>query len=365
MASFLVYLLLILAANLIYQETFYTALFVASSGYVAQDLSGNLKMILKLFPVTGIWALDSMGVLLLDAICYGGIYTLLFFSLRPFTRQRNDNFDNKLKAIFSFGVLLLCIGMARITQDNPERNFLSHFSECLYAMVCDIFVLLLQFGTMERARLSHNVDEMRCMLKKQKDQYEARKSNMELVNEKYHDLKALLRSFQGQLPPAQMKKLEDQIQEYDIYIHTGNAALDILLTERRALCARRSIQLTCLLHGPDLAFVEELDLYGLFGNALDNAIEAVGQLPEPQEKFISITGTRVGNIVTVHIENPFTGPLTFQNGLPRSIRDPRYHGFSMRSMERIVHQYSGALAVYARDGLFCLEFLLVDPSTPL
>lgn len=79
MASFLVYLLLILAANLIYQETFYTALFVASSGYVAQDLSGNLKMILKLFPVTGIWALDSMGVLLLDAICYGGIYTLLFF----------------------------------------------------------------------------------------------------------------------------------------------------------------------------------------------------------------------------------------------------------------------------------------------
>lgn len=361
-APILVYLLLILTANLLYRETFFTALFVASSGYVAQDLAGSLKMILKLFPVTGGWARDPLGVLLVDAICYGGMYTVLFFSLRPFTRRRNENFDNKLKAVFSFGVLLLCIGMARLTQDNPERNFLAQFAECLYAMICDAFVLLLQFGVMERARLSQNVDEMRRILQKQRDQYEAGKSSMELVNEKYHDLKALLRSFHGQLPPAQMQKLEHQVQEYDVYIHTGNAALDVLLTERRALCARRGIQLTCLLHGPDLAFVEELDLYTLFGNALDNAIEAVSQLPPEREKFISMTGTREGNLVTVHMENPFAGALTFQDGLPRSARDPRYHGFGMRSMERIVQNYGGTLTASGRDGLFCLDLLLAAPA---
>lgn len=364
LAPILVYLLLILSANLVYAETPWTALFVASSGYVAQDLAGNLKMILKLFPVTGYWALHPVLVLLLDAICYGGTYAVLFFAFRPFTRRRNENFDNKLKAVFSFGVMLLCIGMARITQDNPERNFLAQFSEGLYAMLCDTFVLLLQFGVMERARLSGNVDAMRRILKNQRAQYEAGKSSMELVNEKYHDLKALLRSFHGQIPAGQMEKLEQGVQQYDVYIHTGNAALDVLLTERRALCQGRGIELTSLVHGPDLDFVEELDLYTLFGNALDNAVEAVSKLPDGRKKFISLTASREGNMVSVHMENPFEGEITFEEGLPRSERDPRYHGFGMRSMERIVQKYGGTLSASRKDGVFSLDLLLFAPEVP-
>lgn len=363
MAPVLVYLLLILTANCVYRETFWTALFVASSGYIAQDLAGSVKMILKLFPVTGAMAADDLGVLLVDLICYGGMYVLLFFAFRPFTRRRSENFDNKLKAVFSFGVLCLCIGMARLTQDNPDRNFLAQLSECMYAMLCDVFVLILQFGVIERARLSHNVDEMRRLLRQQRAQYEAGKSSMELVNEKYHDLKALLRSFHGQIPAAQMQKLEQGVQQYDVYVHTGNAALDVLLTERRALCASRGIQLTTLLHGADLAFMEELDLYTLFGNALDNAVEAVSQLPEGREKFIAMTEQRQGNMVSVHIENPFAGTLTFTDGLPNSSRDPRYHGFGMRSMERIVQNYGGTLTAGQRDGMFSLDMLLFDPQT--
>ena len=186
---------------------------------------------------------------------------------------------------------------------------------------------------------------------------------MELVNEKYHDLKALLRSFHGQIPAAQMEKLEKGVQQYDVYIHTGNAALDVLLTERRGLCASRGIQLTSLVHGPDLAFMEELDLYTLFGNALDNAVEAVSQLPAGREKFISMTEERQGNMVSVHVENPFAGTLTFEQGLPRSGRDPRYHGYGMRSMERIVQNYGGTLRASQKEEIFSLDLLLFAPDS--
>lgn len=357
-----VYLLLILLAWFCYRESIWTALFVASSGYIAQDIAGSLKMVLRLIPSFAALAAHPLGILLADLICYGGVFTVLYFSFRPFTRRRSENFDNKLKAVFSFGVMLLCIGMARLTQDNAARNAAAQLSESLYAILCGVFILTLQFGVMEQARLSHNVEEMRRMLQKQRDQYEAGKSSMELVNEKYHDLKALLRSFHGQISTDQLEKLEERVQEYDVYVHTGNAALDVLLTERRALCARRGIQLTCLFPGPDLAFMEELDLYTLFGNALDNAIEAVGALPPEREKFISMTGTREGNVITVHIENPYTGALTFEDGLPRSARDPRYHGFGMRSMERIVQNYGGTLTASGQDGLFCLDLLLFAPE---
>lgn len=359
----IVYLLLILFTWFCYAESFWTALFAASSGYIAQDVAGSTKTILKLLPPIGALAADPLGILLVDALCYGGGFAILFFTFRPFTRRRNENFDNKLKAVFSFGVMLLCIGMARLTQDNPERNAVSQLCESLYSVLCGVFILILQFGVMERARLSHNVDEMRRLLRQQRAQYEAGKSSMELVNEKYHDLKALLRSFHGQIPAAQMQKLEQGVQQYDVYVHTGNAALDVLLTERRALCASRGIQLTTLLHGADLAFMEELYLYTLFGNALDNAVEAVSQLPEGREKFIAMTEQRQGNMVSVHIENPFTGTLTFTDGLPNSSRDPRYHGFGMRSMERIVQNYGGTLTAGQQDGVFSLDMLMFDPQT--
>lgn len=359
-----VYFLLILFAWLCYEESFWTALFVASSGYIAQDIAGSLKTILRLVPAFAALTAHPAGILLADLLCYGGIFAVLFFAFRPFTRRRNENFDNKLKVVFSFGIMVLCIGMARLTQDNPDRNQLALLSESLYGILCGVFILSLQFGVMEQARLSRNVDEMRRILQKQRDQYEAGKSSMELVNEKYHDLKALLRSFHGQLSAAQMQKLEQQVQEYDVYIHTGNAALDVLLTERRALCARRGIQLTCLLHGPDLAFMEELDLYTLLGNALDNAVEAVSRLPAEKEKFISLTAAREGNMVTLHMENPLAGTVTFSDGLPRSARDPRYHGFGMRSMERIVQRYGGTLSARQQGELFCLDLLLLSPTSP-
>lgn len=358
-----VYLLLILCTWLCYAESFWTALFAASSGYIAQDIAGSLKIIARLIPTVSDLAGRTLGILVVDLFCYGGTFAVLFFAFRPLTRRRNENFDNKLKAVFSFGIMLLCIGMARLTQDNAARNEVAILSESLYSVLSGVFILILQFGVMEQARLSHNVDEMRRMLRQQRSQYEAGKSSMELVNEKYHDLKALLRSFHGQIPSGQMEKLEKGVQQYDVYIHTGNAALDVLLTERRALCAGRGIELTTLVHGSDLDFMEELDLYTLFGNALDNAVEAVGQLPEGRQKFISLTASREGNMVSVHVENPFAGKLDFVDGLPRSGRDPRYHGFGMRSMERIVQKYGGTLSAGQKDGVFCLDLLLFDPGT--
>ncbi len=359
-APVLVYLLLILEACCIFQETPWTSLFAASSGYAAQDMAGSVKRLFKLLPRGAELAADPLGVLLADLICYGGVYLLLFALFRSFTRRRSENFDNKIKTAFSVGVLLLCIGMSRLTQDNPDRNLMAQFAECLYAVLCDALLLMLQFGVMERARLSGNVDELRLILQKQQAQYEAKKDSMELVNEKYHDLKAMLRGFRGQIPAEQMKHLEQEVNNYDFYVHTGNTALDVLLSEYRARCTAQNIQLTCYVGGTDLNFVEELDLYSLFSNILNNAVEAVSQLPPEQERFITLTARRENNIVTIHAENPCIGTVEFRDGLPQSQRDPDYHGFGMRSMERVAEKYGGSLIAKQSGDIFYLDIILFE-----
>lgn len=355
--SMTVYLFLIIICWFVYDESLWTALFVAASGFVAQDLSGTLKTLLKLIPEVNALCLDNLGILLVDIVAYLGFYIVLYAAFRPFTRDRDENFDNRKKALFSSLVLLFGLGMARITQGNPMRNQTTIFAESLYQMLCGVFILLLQFGVMERAKLSHSVDIMRELVHQQHEQFHQSKESMALVNEKYHDLKSLLESFQGQISQEQMEQLKRKVGEYDTFVDTGNRVLNVVLAEKRAACKRRGIELTAFLDGRALDFMDELDLYALIGNALNNAIDAVSKLEEG-DQFIVLTAAAQEGMVTIHVENPYSGELVMEDHLPKSQRDARYHGFGMKSMERIVEKYGGTMSIKPQNNVFLLDIIL-------
>ena len=343
-AALLVYITLSAITWFCYDESIWTVLFMTATGYIGQDIAGSVK------------------TLIVDLVCYGAVYVLMFFALRPFVRNRNDNFDNKRKAVSSVLVLLLCIGMARLTQDNPNRNQQAVIAEALGQIVIDVLVIALQYGVMEQARLAKNMETMRELVHTQRVQYEASKESAQLINEKYHDLKHLLKSFRGIVPQEQLDQLKHSIAAYERPANSGNEVLDVLLAEKIGICQQRNIVLTCSVGMTDFSFVEELDLYSLFQNALTNAINAVSALPEGSERFISLSSARDGNMLTIHMENPCEEEITFVNGLPQTKGDPDWHGFGMKSMNRIAEKYNGMLTAEQRGKMFFMDILLLAPE---
>lgn len=357
-ASLLVFFLTIIVCFLAYEENFYTALFVASSGYIAQDIAGTFKTVLKLIPGIGEISTTLNGVLILDFLVYGSIYLVLFVMFRPFTRKRESIFHNKEKAIFSAVALVFCIGMARLSQDNYDRNSLAVGAEAVYQILCDFFILLLQFGVMERVELRNGVDTMKELMHQQYDQMKRSKESIELVNEKYHDLKGFLDGYDIELPKDQLRALKKKIEKYEEFVSTGNHILDVVIAEKKEVCSKENIELTTLVNGAELSFMDDVDVYSLFGNAFNNAIHATKKLPE-DERFITLTVSSGGGTTTIHIENSFDGKVIMENGMPKSQRDPRYHGFGMRSMERIVKKYDGTIAVKTEDKVFNLDIIML------
>lgn len=354
------YLLLTGIILFCFQEDLFTALFAASAGYVAQDLGGTIKTVLRLLPQVEVFTRSTEGMIALDVVVYSFFFTFLYWIFRPFTRERGGNYDNRLKAVFSTSALLLCMGMMRITGGNPERNSLSVLAEGIYQVLCDVFILLVQFGVMERARLSQSVDTMRELVHEQHEQFRHSQQSVELVNEKYHDLKSLLEGFQGEIDPQQIRKLKERIGEYEVHLETGNRVLDIVLAEKRAVCLARNIEFTSYVNGAGMDGIEELDLYALVGNALNNAIDAVSALPE-EERFISMVMYSRDGMITLHMENPYAGSVLVEDDLPVSRRDRQYHGFGVRSMERICEKYEGTLVFRTEDQIFTLDALLLQP----
>ncbi len=71
-----------------------------------------------------------------------------------------------------------------------------------------------------------------------------------------------------------------------LYRKTGNEILDTLLSEKSLICEARDITMHCVIDGKKL--LDSIDIYALFGNAIDNAIECVEKFSEKEMRFIDI-----------------------------------------------------------------------------
>lgn len=123
-AALLVYLTLNVITWFCYDESIWTVLFMAATGYIAQDIAGTVKTLARQIAWMNSFSSRSEGVLIVDLICYGAVYTLMFFALRPFVKNREDNFDNKLKAIFPCSCCCCASvwrGSLRITRTGTSR----------------------------------------------------------------------------------------------------------------------------------------------------------------------------------------------------------------------------------------------------
>lgn len=343
------------------KTSFWTAMFVASSGYIAQDIASRFKYLLRLDSGINTFFHTSLGVVVSDLVCYGGVYLLAYFIFRSQVQRGEEIFDDRLKAVFSVLVLAICAGLPRLAYHGHLSTPTSILAICLYQILCGCFVLIIQYGVLERAGMARQMDAMRELLHQQRVQYETSKDNSQLVNEKYHDLKRLLSDFRGRVPNEQLDKLERHISGYNACVRTGCEVLDVVLAEKQMQCSQRGIQITCYADGATLNFMEELDLYALLNNALTNAIEATERLPDG-ERFVTLTVAQEQGMVTIHVENSCDRLAEIEDGLPKSQRDPRYHGFGMKSMVRVAEKYGGSLAVKYRDHMFNLDIILFVPG---
>ncbi len=163
---------------------------------------------------------------------------------------------------------------------------------------------------------------------------------------------------------AKLADIEREVNVYDAVVETGNEALDTILTEKSLTCSGEGIVLTVMAEGSSLGFMAPADIYSLFGNALDNAIEAVRDVTDAERRAIAVSVQRRGRMVAVSVENCCAHvPRIPEGGLPETTKNDREnHGFGMRSMRQIAERYGGSLHAGVESDVFYLNVLLAMPT---
>ena len=229
-----------------------------------------------------------------------------------------------------------------------------------FSVVCCIIVLLLASKSIIENALLQELEYLKYTVRQGERQYQMSKDSIELINIKCHDIKYKLDALtaQGGMTPEAVKELRDSIAIYDSKTETGNQLLNILITEKSLYCEQNGINLSCMIDGVKLDFMETGDLYCLFGNLIDNALEAVKEIEEKERRVINLMVKSKDNLLLVQEENYYNGTREFEDGLPLTTKkDKNSHGFGMRSLRMIVKKYGGELAAYVSDDIFHLNII--------
>lgn len=207
------------------------------------------------------------------------------------------------------------------------------------------------------------VDALQNMLNMQYANYRLSQESIDLVNRKYHDLKHQIAVLRAEIGTEQkleyLDQMEKEISTYEAQNKTGNKVLDTILTSKSLLCQDQDIRLTCVADGAALDFMDVMDLSTLFGNALDNAMESVSKLPDPEQRLIHLSVARQKGFLRIRVENRCGENLVVQKALPKTTKaDRRFHGYGLKSICHTAEKYGGSATVHAENGWFELRILI-------
>ncbi|MDE7167524.1 MAG: ATP-binding protein [Clostridia bacterium] len=365
--------------RLCFNENYKTVLFCCLLAYAAQNIVYKLFLILW---CTGeqLGLFDSWGSLfelyyrLLYYTFFIAVTAGLYFLLirRQSKRLSNSQINNRMLAI-AFSVLLITVVLcscediyfAELSELKENRYSVYEYFALrqtgnALSVVCCAVVLLLIVKSVEERDLKREVEYLQYTVRQSERQYEISKDTIDMINIKCHDIKYKLGSFVngGEYSASAVDDLRKSISIYDSKIETGNKILDVLFTEKSLYCEQNGISFSCMADGEKLAFISDGDLYCLFGNILDNALEAVNSISEKERRIINIVIKVKNGMLIIQEENYFDGQLDFKDGLPQTIKDDKnYHGFGMRSIKMIVHKYDGELTASVADDIFHLNII--------
>lgn len=303
---------------------------------------------------------DVFGYIFSFVIYYLSYYLFYLF----FGRRIRKNEDLHLKNLALFAVscvaIVLSIVVNAVVVYGTTNGDLIVVFNAYNAAFC-LFIVYVLFSMLRKTRMEEELHFVYETLRRAREQYDASKKSMELINIKCHDLKQQIRTIgrANFINETALNEMSAVISAYDSAVDTGYDPLNIILNEKSLSCRSDGISLDCMADGTLLRFLNEAEIYSLFGNAIDNAVSAVRRLQEQEKRSIGVYVGQVKGFVTVCVHNYFEGKLSCSaDGLPVTTKkDAKNHGYGLKSIRYIAEQHGGRLSVKAENNVFCLNII--------
>lgn len=348
----LVLVLCVVALLFVYDCSPWAALYCCASGYTMQNLASGLSGLIALCALR----LDS-GLLPLihtlafavavTAAIYIPCYLLLIRHLSSHglglvhDRRMLIVFFIVANAVIGFDVINKSLGTLGV----PFGLLVS--LRVIHGIVC-MSVLAASFELLYNKRLQGELASQRQLMDEQARQWQLSQATVSAINARSHQMRhqviGLLADSAVGGDGGLLREVSRELDIYDAQAKTGNAALDVILTEKGLICAQKRIALSCIADGSVLGDMAPADIHALFGRALDGAIAGVEALSDKARTSIRLDLRERAGMAALRLE-------FYADASPYSPAD-------LAAMRSIADRYEGTLSARVADSVCTINALL-------
>lgn len=339
-------------------------LFAGVCGYATQHIAfAAITILTELLDLSFAPMIDFILIRLLPYLAVAGV---IYLGVIQKNQGKGELKNRDMRMILLALAIIFTVVIISVMVDNSlfrESSSLLQNVFCkIYAILCSLMAIFVAFYMSRQNRILHENEMMETMLHNMREQQKLSRESINIINIKCHDLKYRISKI-SHIEDAEdqreyIESVKNALAIYDNIFQTGNDAMDLVLTEKSLLCNEYNIKLSAMIDGSVLNFLHTTDVYALFGNLMDNAIESVMKETDEEKRIISLTVSRRNQGSYIHMENYCNEPVEFEDDLPITTKaDKAYHGFGVRSIKYIVEKYKGNLLMRAEQNRFLVDIL--------
>ena len=233
-------------------------------------------------------------------------------------------------------------------------------------LFCVVFANLYLFYALkvedEKSSMEYQIGMMKQQESMQFEHYERQREKYGRSIEILHDVSKHIRSIEE----LYWAGVTDKALEYTKQIgsilkplvpeeYSDNPMLNILLADRKQAAESSGIRFEVKVESSGLGFIEPVDVTTLFGNLLENAMQAV--LKCSGERYIKVHIKNYNEMLSIRIENSVEKEVKIKNGRPVSTGG-KGSGIGCLNVQRCVEKYGGSVLYKNGDGKFCSDVIL-------
>lgn len=265
-------------------------------------------------------------------IIYGVIFLYSLVNMIVIIKNFNDGQKSYLCAVNMGCIVLADLCLLYYTKMINEKNFYEN----------QVKALEQQASMQYKYYLSQN------------QKYEQTVRILHDVNKHIKFIEELYETEQGNIASNYASEIRNILKPLIPRHFTENPILNILLTDKQAIMKEKDIAFDIDIENVDVTFIEPIDVTTIFGNLLDNAIEATEKIEN--NKFIHIKISAYRKILVVKIENS-CGDIKWKNGMPISDKGLN-RGIGLINVKNKIEKYHGDLTLKQENNRFIAELFL-------
>ena len=229
---------------------------------------------------------------------------------------------------------------------------------------------LLVYGVLVNALIEfeHNLklrDENK-QLALQNLRYDELKKQMDVTRRARHDLRQHISVVYAMAQKNECEKIEEYLGTYlnhsylkNPIVYCGNFALNAVLVYYVQQAENADIKINIDIALPNEISIKDADLTVLFGNLIENAIDACENVQKDKRSIeLKILRPNAGSIV-FSIDNTFDGNIKMSGNKFLSTKQ-NGSGIGIESAKYVVEKYNGDIKIEINDNKFCVSGVLLQ-----